>query len=64
MVYRGENFGRCKKCGSNFIIKTVKTEIQELFYPGSDFADRVKRTITTKFKCKDCGMTKTKVERY
>ncbi len=56
--------GVCKKCGSDFIVKTVKTEIQELFYPESVFPDRVKRLVITKYKCKDCGATKTKSERY
>ncbi|MGL5724755.1 hypothetical protein [Cetobacterium sp.] len=56
--------GICKRCGSNFIVKTVKTEIQELFYPGSDFPDKSKRLVITKYKYKDCGATKTKSERY
>ncbi|WP_432204401.1 hypothetical protein ACQ9ZF_04920 [Cetobacterium somerae] len=55
---------RCKRCGSNFIIKTVDTKIKEVFYPGSDFADRMKRVIVTIYKCKDCGSKNSKVEKY
>lgn len=53
----------CKKCGSNYIVKKVKKEIFELYYPGSEIADRVKRNTVTQFKCKGCGKVTTKRER-
>lgn len=56
--------GRCKRCGSNYIIKNVQTKTNEIFYPGSDFADRTKRVVVTIYKCKDCGAKNSKVEKY
>lgn len=53
----------CKKCGSNHIVKTVKKEIVELYYPESEIADRVKRNTLTIWKCKDCGAKTAKREK-
>lgn len=55
---------KCKRCGSDYIIKTVDTKTKEIFYPGSEFADRIKRIKITFFKCKDCGSKNSKVEKY
>ncbi|MGL5716720.1 MAG: hypothetical protein ACRCZO_18870 [Cetobacterium sp.] len=56
--------GRCKRCGSNHIVKHVKKEITELYYPGSEIADRVKRTTLTTYKCHGCGFKKTKRDNF
>lgn len=56
--------GRCKRCGSNHIVKHVKKEITELYYPGSEIADRVKITTLTTYKCHGCGFKKTKRDNY
>ncbi|MGL5964041.1 MAG: hypothetical protein ACRCZ2_06570 [Fusobacteriaceae bacterium] len=55
--------GICKKCGSNYIVKSVKKEIMELYYPGSEVPDRVKRDTTIRYKCKDCGRVTVRKER-
>lgn len=55
---------KCKRCGSDYIVKIRKTTIEEFFYPGSEFPDKFRRKVITIFKCKDCGSKNSKVEKY
>ena len=55
---------KCKRCGSDYIVKTRKTITEEFFYPGSEFPDKFRRKVITIFKCKDCGSKNSKVEKY
>lgn len=52
--------GRCKKCGGNNIIKTVKLELIETYYSDDPIPFKSKKSVVTKYKCKDCGATKIK----
>ena len=55
---------KCKRCGSDYIVKSRKTTIEEFFYPRSEFPDKFRRKVITIFKCKDCGSKNSKVEKY